>query len=68
MRFKLTAVAALIAVALAGCGSDSDSGSASAGSGGQVAGAPKNVIFFVGDGMGMTTLTAARIYSVGEDG
>jgi alkaline phosphatase len=29
---------------------------------------PKNVIFFLGDGMGMTTLTAARIYSVGEDG
>nr|WP_315468994.1 alkaline phosphatase [uncultured Undibacterium sp.] len=29
---------------------------------------PKNVIFFLGDGMGMTTLTAARIYAVGEDG
>lgn len=28
----------------------------------------KNVIFFLGDGMGMTTLTAARIYSVGEAG
>jgi len=28
----------------------------------------KNVIFFLGDGMGMTTLTAARIYSAGEDG
>jgi alkaline phosphatase len=28
----------------------------------------KNVIFFLGDGMGMTTMTAARIYSVGEDG
>ena len=28
----------------------------------------KNVIFFLGDGMGITTLTAARIYSVGEDG
>ncbi|MFZ6673325.1 alkaline phosphatase [Undibacterium sp. Xuan67W] len=33
-----------------------------------VADAPKNVIFFLGDGMGMTTMTAARIYSVGEDG
>jgi alkaline phosphatase len=30
--------------------------------------APKNVIFFLGDGMGMTTMTAARIYSVGEEG
>ena len=28
----------------------------------------KNVIFFLGDGMGITTLTASRIYSVGEDG
>ncbi|WP_414718874.1 alkaline phosphatase [Undibacterium sp.] len=33
-----------------------------------VAAAPKNVIFFLGDGMGMTTLTAARTYAVGEDG
>ena len=30
--------------------------------------AAKNVIFFLGDGMGITTLTASRIYSVGEDG
>lgn len=29
---------------------------------------PKRVIFFLGDGMGMTTMTAARIYAVGEDG
>ncbi|PZQ78179.1 MAG: alkaline phosphatase [Variovorax paradoxus] len=28
----------------------------------------KNVIFFLGDGMGITTMTAARIYRVGEDG
>lgn len=28
----------------------------------------KNVIFFLGDGMGIATTTAARIYSVGEDG
>ncbi len=33
-----------------------------------VAEAPKNVIFFLGDGMGLTTMTAARIYAVGEDG
>lgn len=68
MRFKLKAGAALIAVVLAGCGSDSDNSGASAGTGGQAVAAPKNVIFFLGDGMGMTTLTAARIYSVGEDG
>lgn len=29
---------------------------------------PKNVIFFLGDGMGLTTMTAARIYHVGENG
>ncbi|HJV22617.1 MAG TPA: alkaline phosphatase, partial [Holophagaceae bacterium] len=29
---------------------------------------PKNVIFFLGDGMGLATQTAARIYAVGEDG
>ena len=28
----------------------------------------KNVIFFLGDGMGINTLTAARIYHAGEDG
>ncbi|MEF9993834.1 MAG: alkaline phosphatase, partial [Acinetobacter sp.] len=26
----------------------------------------KNVIFFLGDGMGPTTVTASRIYAVGE--
>lgn len=28
----------------------------------------KNIIFLVGDGMGINTLTAARIFAVGEDG
>ena len=28
----------------------------------------KNIIFFLGDGMGINTLTAARIYAVGEAG
>ncbi len=32
------------------------------------AASPKRVIFFLGDGMGMATQTAARIYSVGEEG
>ena len=27
----------------------------------------KNIIFFLGDGMGPTTITAARIYKGGED-
>ncbi|OHX14363.1 alkaline phosphatase [Chromobacterium sphagni] len=33
-----------------------------------VAATAKNVIFFLGDGMGIATTTAARIYAVGEDG
>ncbi|WP_079436748.1 alkaline phosphatase [Zoogloea sp. LCSB751] len=50
------AVAAATAL-LAGCGGNSSNHDA-----------PKNVIFFLGDGMGINTLTAARIYKVGEDG
>ena len=43
--------------------------SACGGSDGSSAATPtKNVLFFLGDGMGITTMTAARIYSVGEDG
>jgi alkaline phosphatase len=33
-----------------------------------IADQPQRVIFFLGDGMGMSTLTAARIYAVGEEG
>ncbi len=61
MRFKSRAVSlsAMVvgAMMVAACGSSETA-----------APAPKNVIFFLGDGMGITTLTAARIYSVGEDG
>lgn len=32
------------------------------------AGEAKNIIFFLGDGMGPSTITAARIYKYGEDG
>ncbi|MFL6658764.1 MAG: alkaline phosphatase [Massilia sp.] len=34
----------------------------------QAAGEAKNIIFFLGDGMGPTTVTASRIYKYGEDG
>ncbi|MFC5427371.1 alkaline phosphatase [Paraburkholderia denitrificans] len=34
----------------------------------QAAGQAKNVIFFLGDGMGPTVVTASRIYKVGESG
>lgn len=29
---------------------------------------PKRIVFFLGDGMGLSVMTAARIYGVGEDG
>lgn len=56
--FKRSLIAALISpLLLTACLTDKST-----------APAPKNVIFFLGDGMGMTTLTASRIYKVGEDG
>ncbi|WP_047395316.1 alkaline phosphatase [Chitinibacter sp. ZOR0017] len=59
-----------IALGLSACGGSSVTNPAPTPSATPVAQAstPKNVIFFLGDGMGMTTLTAARIYAVGEDG
>ncbi|MFL6658763.1 MAG: alkaline phosphatase [Massilia sp.] len=59
------AIAAAIAALAAGC-SPTDTPAATTAP--VVVEAPKNVIFFLGDGMGMTTMTAARIYAVGEDG
>jgi alkaline phosphatase len=41
---------------------------AAAATGVQAAGEAKNVIFFLGDGMGPTTVTASRIYAYGESG
>ena len=59
-------MSALAATALvAACSSDDDKASTPTP---PVAQAPKNILFFLGDGMGITTLTAARIYKVGEDG
>lgn len=54
---RWTVSAVLAAMAVVGCnGSDSATP------------IPRNILFFLGDGMGMTTMTAARIYKVGEDG
>jgi alkaline phosphatase len=50
-----TFAAGIAAITLAGCGAGNPP-------------PPKNILFFLGDGMGMTTMTAARIYKVGEDG
>ncbi len=62
MRLKmLCAALAGATVLVAACGSGGDDTPAAV--------TPtKNVLFFLGDGMGITTLTAARIYHVGEDG
>ena len=57
MRVNFALTVALAAASLVGCASKTVE-----------AEAPTNVIFFLGDGMGMTTMTAARIYAVGEDG
>ena len=59
---KWSPLAVALVVSTAACSTDNGSGNP------VVAAAPKNVIFFLGDGMGITTLTAARIYKVGEDG
>jgi len=57
MRLNLAA-AAIVLAALSGC----------AGAPRIATPAAKNIIFFLGDGMGINTLTATRIYAVGEDG
>lgn len=57
-KFLLATMLAGFSVLLAGCFDDSSATTAT----------PKNVIFLLGDGMGMTTMTAARIYKVGESG
>jgi alkaline phosphatase len=62
MKTKLLLATSLVAITglLGGC--------LGSGNGTNAAATQKNVIFFLGDGMGITTLTAARIYSVGETG
>ncbi len=66
VSFFITGLSAAIAVLISGCSSTNSEPVPEAIK--PVVEAPKNVIFFLGDGMGMTTLTAARIYAVGEDG
>jgi alkaline phosphatase len=70
MRLTTLAGAVLLA-ALAGCATPPSPGNASQASSTVHAQTPpraKNVIFFLGDGMGINTLTAARIFAVGESG
>ena len=70
MRPTTLASAALLA-ALAGCATTppaSNPSTAAAQGVNAVDQRAKNVIFFLGDGMGINTLTAARIFAAGEDG
>ncbi|PJG59519.1 alkaline phosphatase [Aeromonas cavernicola] len=61
---KLAGIAVMISAILAsGCNSKNDNDATKPGNS-----QPTNVIFFLGDGMGLNTLTAARIYGVGEEG
>ena len=60
MKLNYLFASAIVTSLLAGCVGDNTGPTQTA--------TPKNIIFFLGDGMGMTTMTAARIYSVGEDG
>ena len=62
MRFPMIAAAVVAAAACVACGSGDGEAAPAA------AAAPKNVIFFLGDGYGIVPMTAARIYAVGEDG
>jgi alkaline phosphatase len=70
MRPTTLATAALLA-ALAGCATTppaSTPSTTAAQGANAVDQRAKNVIFFLGDGMGINTLTAARIFAAGEDG
>ncbi len=63
--FSVAAIGVAIGLLIGGCSSGGGSSSISRSVNASTA---KNVIFFLGGGMGMTTMTAARIYAVGEDG
>lgn len=62
----LTSILAL--AVLSACGDSDTAESPGGGNPPPVAQTPKNVLFFLGDGMGLTTMTAARIYKAGEEG
>lgn len=68
MKLSMLIAAATASVALAGCSGSSNSLVEGPVDKPEVKPAAKNVIFFLGDGMGITTMTAARIYKVGEEG
>lgn len=62
---RMTCLAVLLTAGcfITGCKTDNDTHAKNT-----TSSQPKHVLFFLGDGMGLTTLTASRIYSVGEEG
>ncbi|MEN3031465.1 alkaline phosphatase [Chromobacterium amazonense] len=72
MRIFSLSASILLAFGLAACNSDGSASRAvpqdNAETKPPASASAKNVIFFLGDGMGITTTTAARIYAAGEDG
>ncbi|MCC2960963.1 alkaline phosphatase [Massilia sp. IC2-278] len=65
---RLTTLAGASLLLLAGCASTVTSPTVATHTPSGADTRAKNIIFFLGDGMGINTLTAARIYAVGEDG
>ena len=65
---RLTTLAGASLLLLAGCASTVPSPTVATHTSSSADTRAKNIIFFLGDGMGINTLTAARIYAVGEDG
>lgn len=63
-RLRLVGVAGAAVAALAGVGLFAEAGAADPVRGRRA----KNVILFIGDGMGVSTITATRVYSVGVAG
>jgi alkaline phosphatase len=70
MRSTLSSIAsaAAFAAALAGCASAPSTPASSQSVQASRIDRAKNVIFFLGDGMGINVLSATRIYAVGESG
>ncbi|MFJ2989352.1 alkaline phosphatase [Collimonas sp. NPDC087041] len=68
MKLSILIAGALASMALTACSGSSSTHADAPVERPEVKPVGKNVIFFLGDGMGIATMTAARIYKVGEEG